>query len=333
MTDTATPNVSPDPADLIREAVSAGLAAKPAAEPAPDATEPAADRPAKASAAPEPMVAPRPAKAPAKPLAGLGGWARALPAYVPALNPKLRWPAAAAGMVLAAGLGFGAAHLASTGPEIDANEQRWSEAAAGLKQTHADVLRLATELKSMRASLDTLKSDRPRVDLAKQSQLNDKVDKAAADNAARVAKLAEQLDRIEKTQRDPARLATFVERLDRIEKQTASLAEKAAAPTPPPKPVALAPAPSPDVTQTGSIAEAKPAPKPAEFDPRKTQLDTHILRDVDNDAALIEARNGRVFEVHAGQSVAGLGKIEAIERRGRHWVVVTSKGFIGDRLP
>ncbi len=70
-----------------------------------------------------------------------------------------------------------------------------------------------------------------------------------------------------------------------------------------------------------------------DLDPRKTQLDSHILRDVDDGVALIEARNGRVLEVHPGQVVTGLGKIETIERRGRQWIVVTSKGFIGERLP
>lgn len=357
MTDSVSPDSMTIPAELIRDAVSAGLA-KP---PSPDATVAApistaqapnlsaAAEPLAAKPAPEIGVEPRPAAAPKVPrpqLAGVASWARTLPGRVPAMRHNLRWPAAAAaGMVLTAGLGFGAAHLVTATPAPDPSEQRWIEAAAGMKQTHADVARLAGELKSMRASLETLKTDRPRAELSsKQAQLNDKFDKAAADSTNKIAKLAEQLDRIEKTQRDPARIATLVEKLERIEKQTATVAEKvavaapapAATPTPPPKPVALAPATSatPEVTTTGSLAEAKPAAaKVPDFDPRKTQLDSYILRDVDNDGALIEARNGRVFEVHPGQTLASLGKVEAIERRGRQWIVVTSKGFIGERLP
>lgn len=347
MTDSASPDSMTIPADLIRDAVSAGLAAKIPADaakmPPADAAKPArAESHAAMAAAPEPAVEPRAAiaKPPRPTLAGVTGWAKALPARLPAFSPNLRWPAAAAaGMVLTAGLGYGAAHLATSAEAVpDLAEQRWSEAAAGMKQTHGEVARLAAELKSMRASIETLKTDRPRVELSsKQAQLNEKFDKAAAESTAKTAKLSEQLDRIEKTQRDPARIATLVERLDRIEKQTATVAEKvtapAATPTPPPKPVALAPAATPDVTQTGSLADAKPVAKVPDFDPRKTQLDSYILRDVDNDGALIEARNGRVFEVHPGQAIASLGKVEAIERRGRQWIVVTSKGFIGERLP
>jgi hypothetical protein len=355
MTDSVSPDSMTIPAELIRDAVSAGLA-KPAS---PDSTVAApmpadapklsvvAEAPA-AKPAPEIGIEPRPAVAPktARPqLAGIATWAKTLPTRMPAMRSGLRWPAAAAaGMILTAGLGYGAAHLATVAePLPDASEQRWSETAAGMKQTHADVARLAGELKSMRASLETLKTDRPRAELSsKQAQLNDKFDKASADSTAKITKLSEQLDRIEKTQRDPARIATLVEKLERIEKQTATVAEKvavaapapAATPTPPPKPVAMAPAATTEVTTTGSLAEAKPvAAKVPDFDPRKTQLDSYILRDVDNDGALIEARNGRVFEVHPGQALATLGKVEAIERRGRQWIVVTSKGFIGERLP
>ena len=31
------------------------------------------------------------------------------------------------------------------------------------------------------------------------------------------------------------------------------------------------------------------------------------------------------------RSVPGIGRVEAIERRGRQWVVVTAKGFIAER--
>jgi hypothetical protein len=362
------------PEDMIRAAVTAALADAPL-EAAPKSAEPSSRaappvQPTKAEAVTvEPTTGPAPRAAKAGPTAGLPAFAGSLRSRAASLGRgNLRWPAAAAGMLLTAGLGYGVAHLGARA-SVDPAEQRWSEAAAGLKQTHGDVVRLAADMKSMRTAIDAIKGerDRARGDASvKQVQFNERIEKANADSAAKVARLAEQLDRIEKIQRDPARIAALVERLDRIEKQTATVAEKVAAPTPPPKPSLVQAAPADTVTQTGSIGEAKPAarlpekpePKVAdarppevktveaknaearnsesrtpEFDPRKTQLDTYVLRDFGDGAALIEARNGRLSEVHPGQTVAGLGRIEAIERRGRQWVVVTSKGFIGEHLP
>jgi hypothetical protein len=45
--------------------------------------------------------------------------------------------------------------------------------------------------------------------------------------------------------------------------------------------------------------------------------------------AVVEARNGRLHEVVPGRNLPGAGRVEAIERRGRIWVVVTTKGVIG----
>jgi hypothetical protein len=45
---------------------------------------------------------------------------------------------------------------------------------------------------------------------------------------------------------------------------------------------------------------------------------------------LIENRRGS-YEVYAGDSVPGLGRIDAIRRQDGRWVVVTSKGLIKQR--
>jgi hypothetical protein len=45
--------------------------------------------------------------------------------------------------------------------------------------------------------------------------------------------------------------------------------------------------------------------------------------------ALIESRNRRLLEVGPGAMVPGVGRVEAIEKRGKRWVVVTAKGLIG----
>jgi hypothetical protein len=52
-----------------------------------------------------------------------------------------------------------------------------------------------------------------------------------------------------------------------------------------------------------------------------------VLTDVGYGGALIENRRGS-YEVYAGDSVPGLGRIDAIRRQDGRWVVVTSKGLI-----
>jgi hypothetical protein len=237
---------------------------------------------------------------------------------------RLGVPAIAAGLVLAAGLGFGAARLSSPAEPQEA-ALRWSEAATGLRQSHDDLAQTLAELRHLKLSVESVKGerDRLRTDLsAKQVQVSERLDRLATDNAARIGKLAEQMDRMEKTQRDPARLQDFVDRLDRIEKKTQLVGDKVAAP---PRVAAAA-----DVSQTGSLAEAKPAPKAPDPEPRKTPLDGYVLRDVADGFALVEGKNGRMVEVQVGQMLAPGNRVEAIERRGRQWVVVTAKGFIAE---
>jgi hypothetical protein len=244
-------------------------------------------------------------------------------------------PAGVAAIVVAAGA-LGYAGGIGSGQRADAEiiaASRWAEAAAGIRESREDTARLAAEMRFMRTALDGLRAERGRSDInGKQAQLSDKVERYTAESTAKFAKLAEALDRIEKTQRDPARLGAVVERLERIEKQvqTAAVTPPAAAA---PKPVAavMPPAPAQDVAQTGSLAEPRPPARPAEVDPRKVQVEGYTVRDVEDGFALVEGRNGRFFEVTQGTNLPGLGKVEAIERRGRQWVVVTPKGYVGER--
>jgi hypothetical protein len=216
------------------------------------------------------------------------------------LAPAEPWakPAGIAAAIVVAGLiGYAGGHSSA---EPDAREElsasRWSEAAQNLRENRDDVARLSLELRSVRTALDGLRSER-------------------------------------------ARLGAILERLERIEKQaqTASLAPAAATPpaaTIAPKPIASAPAPATDVATTGSLpTDARPPARPAEaaVDPRKLPAENYTLRDVEDGYALVEGRNGRFFEVAVGMNLPGLGRVEAIERRGRQWVLVTPKGFIAER--
>jgi hypothetical protein len=101
----------------------------------------------------------------------------------------------------------------------------------------------------------------------------------------------------------------------------AALSTKSAATAAPP---ASAAPPAPPVAEAAAREEA-PAPKPSKNEP----VDGWVLREVYKGAALVESRNRRLYEVMPGGILPGVGKVEAIERRGARWVVLTDKGFIG----
>ncbi len=77
------------------------------------------------------------------------------------------------------------------------------------------------------------------------------------------------------------------------------------------------------------VASAEPALTGSLPDKAKPPMvDGWLLRDVYDGVAMIENRNRRLVEVGPGDTLPGAGRVEAIERRGRTWVVVTSKGLI-----
>ena len=253
-----------------------------------------------------------------------------LAASAPAARKAAMPAAAAASLILAMGIGYGLGTTSRAGEGEAASASRWLEATSDLRATNQEVTRLAQELKAVRVSVDGMKSERDKG----RGQLAEKLDRSIQESGARFGKIAEQLDRFDRTLRDPARLASVMEKLDRLGGAAPSGAGSAA-PTPPPKPVASAVPTSPpvDVTQTGSIPDAKPTTeqKKAEPDPRKAQVEGYFVRDYDEGFALIETKNGRYVEVAVGYTVPGIGRVETIERRGRQWVVTTPKGFIGER--
>lgn len=130
-------------------------------------------------------------------------------------------------------------------------------------------------------------------------------------------KTSDRLDKVEKAQAEPAaRLARLSEAVDKL---------RAA-----PAPVAAAPAAARDVTGSISppaVAAHVPLPVPKPELARLPTVEGWVLRDVANGGALIEGRQG-IFEVYAGDPVPGLGRIDAIRRQDGRWVVVTSKGLV-----
>ncbi|HEX8666243.1 MAG TPA: hypothetical protein VF744_19680 [Beijerinckiaceae bacterium] len=235
----------------------------------------------------------------------------------------------AAALACALGLGWAAGHATSATMRAPDTAQAallsvdWKGVASGLQKAQADSLRTSADVQVLKNTLAGLK---------------EAVERARQESAGRFAQVSERLDRAQKadqemaarlaalTERDPGpRLAQVVERLDRFEKQ--AMAAQAA------KPVPVAAAPEP--LRTGSIPEVKPVPpqevgrsEQAKTEAKPMPIEGWVLREVYDGVALIEGRNKRLYEIGPGQSLPGIGKIEAIEKRGRAWVVVTTRGII-----
>ena len=137
-------------------------------------------------------------------------------------------------------------------------------------------------------------------------------------------KATDRLDKVEKAQAEPAaKLAKLSETVDKLRAAQASTTTAAAAP-----------APAKDITGTiPQQAAATPAVAPASAAPPKPEVarlptvEGWVLRDVANGYALIESRRG-MYEVYAGDPIPGLGRVDAIRKQDGRWVVVTSKGLI-----
>jgi hypothetical protein len=165
----------------------------------------------------------------------------------------------------------------------------------------ASVARIDSDILALRASIEHT-SKLGMSQFNKTSERLDKVEKAQAEPAAKLAKLSEAVDKLRAT--------------------------PAAAPVP----VAAAAAAPKEKEVTGSISPPAAAAQASATAPkvevgRLPTVEGWILRDVANGGALIEGRQG-VYEVYAGDPVPGLGRVDAIRRQDGRWVVVTSKGLI-----
>ncbi|QWG19370.1 hypothetical protein KMZ68_05820 [Bradyrhizobium sediminis] len=130
-------------------------------------------------------------------------------------------------------------------------------------------------------------------------------------------KTSDRLDKVEKAQAEPA--AKLAKLSEAVEKLRAV-----------PVPVAAAPVAARDITGSISppaVAAPVPLPVPKPELARLPTVEGWVLRDVGNGGALIEGRQG-IFEVYAGDPVPGLGRIDAIRKQDGRWVVVTSKGLV-----
>jgi hypothetical protein len=120
--------------------------------------------------------------------------------------------------------------------------------------------------------------------------------------------IAERLDRVERAATNPAaQLAHIADAVDRLNK------------------INTAP------ETTGSIAPMTTAPTttpPVEPKIVDRIVEDWVVQDVRGDRALVEGRNGSLFEVGAGSILPGVGRVEAVKRQDGQWVVVTARGVI-----
>ncbi len=150
------------------------------------------------------------------------------------------------------------------------------------------------------------------------------VEQTSKTGVSQFNKTSDRLEKVEKAQAEPAaKLARLSEAVEKL---------RIAAPAPA---VAAVPAAARDVTGTithpaTTAAAPVPVPAPKPEIARLPTVEGWVLRDVENGSALIEGRQG-VFEVYAGDPVPGLGRIDAIRKQDGKWVVVTSKGLIVTR--
>ena len=210
---------------------------------------------------------------------------------------KRRIGAMAAVIVLAVLAGAAGGALATAGFKQFANDDSAGGANHALE---ASVARIDADILALKTGLEhTSKIGMSQFN--KTSERLDKVEKAQAEPAAKLAKLSEAVEKLRAT--------------------------PAAAPVP----VAAAPAPVAPKEVTGSVTPAAAAPVLAPVAkveiPRLPTVDGWAIRDVGHGGALIESRRG-IFEVYAGDYIPGLGRIDAVRKQDGHWVVVTAKGLI-----
>jgi len=225
--------------------------------------------------------------------------------------PKRRVAAMAAVVALAAVAGAIGGALATTGLGHDNAADAAMPRNAGLE---AAIARIDADILALKASVE--QNARLGVtQLNKTTDRLDKVEKAQTEPAARLAKLSDEVGKLRAAQAGAATPAA------------------AAAPAPAaPAQVAAAPAMTTvpkDVTGSVTPPAAPGATAKADVG-RLPTVEGWVLRDVGRGSALIESRRG-LFEVYAGDSVPGLGRIDAIRKQDGRWVVVTSKGLIVSR--
>ena len=140
-------------------------------------------------------------------------------------------------------------------------------------------------------------------ELAELSAMKSNLDGSIRNANTQFVAIAERLDRVERAATNPAaQLAHIADAVDRLNKINAA----------------------PETT--GSIAPMTTPPAEPKIVDRI--VENWVVQDVHGDRALVEGRNGSLFEVGAGSILPGVGRVEAVKRQDGQWVVVTARGVI-----
>ena len=252
----------------------------------------------------------------------------AWPALPPRLRDARRLGLAGAALAVGAALGAGATALSGPGRGPD---DALAALTAALDAGRGETARLGGEVARLHQALADLKGagETARKEaVARGNALGERLAQLDRSVGGKLTALGERFEQSERDQH--ARIAGLATQLDR-------------------RPPAAAPAARAEPTQTGSVPDAKPGepraaePKSAEPKAAETKaaeakpkpvaekpavIDGWALRDVYDGAAILENRKRRIVEVAPGDTLPGVGRVEAVERRGRDWVVVTRQGIV-----
>ncbi|MEH3116698.1 MAG: hypothetical protein PGN25_03585 [Methylorubrum populi] len=224
--------------------------------------------------------------------------------FRPGANGRL---AAASVAALACGLSIGL----MAAPQERAGEalaQLRTELAAGRSES----ARLAQEIERLARTTTGLReaSEAARHETkALGSSLTERIGRSEQALDRRLMALSETVVRNEREQGE--RLAGMIAQLEKKSPPSTAAVTPA-------KPEAKPEARMPEPTQTGSLPDK----------PKTETLEGWALRDVYDGVAILEDRRRRLVEVARGDAVPGVGRVDAIERRGRQWIVVTRQGVI-----
>ena len=177
--------------------------------------------------------------------------------------------------------------------------------------------------------------------------LSRQVDQVRAANDGSARDLSQGIERIRSSTEENhrelvAKLAQLAERIERVERQPATAATPVKTqpvvqppPSPPLRPVAKPVAKTVQKPVSNARAKATQKPKPAMAKPEMPRMDEKgtanwSVRSVFDDTAVLEGPRG-LIAVGPGDTIPGIGQIQAIMRSGGRWVVATSKGVITAR--
>jgi hypothetical protein len=178
-------------------------------------------------------------------------------------------------------------------------------AAPDIATLEASVGRIDTDIMALKARLERTTNE-GLTQFNKTSDRLERIEKAQAEPAAKLVKLGDAVDKLRAT----APVATVAPK-DVTGAVTTPAGAQALPTSQPHAPPAVATAGNAAMTEVG----------------RLPTIEGWVLRDVSHGSALIEGRIG-LYEVFAGDSVPGLGRVEVIRKQDGRWVVVTPKGLI-----